>query len=424
LKVKVNESDYQSKVEEKLKEYSKKAQIKGFRPGKVPVGLVKKMYGTSILVDEVNHLLSHKISDYIKEQELKLVGDPIPDSNTKPIDWDNQKEFEFDYKLGLVDDFKVDISSKLKVTKYETAVDDKAIESTLDDLKEQYAETENPESSEEGDTINGVLSEVGGDYSHEGTLILSDLLKKELKKFVGLKVGDTVVFNPEKALAKSANTTTLFGQEEPADKNKDFEFKVTQINRAKPAEINQELFDKIFGKDQVTDLDAFKAKIKETLEQNYVSHSENLLSKEIREELIKATKIELPDEFLKEWLLLTNEKLTKEDIEKEYDLYAADLRWNLITNKISEEHKVEVNQEEVIEQTKDMMRQQFGGGALPEQIESSMDTFADNYLKGENGNNYMRMYNQIMSDKIFDLIKGSAKISSKKVKLEEFKNMS
>ena len=426
MKIKINETDYQFKVDKKIKEYRKKAQIKGFRPGKVPIGLVKKLYGASILMDEVNHLLSHKIPDYIKEHDLKLVGDPIPYSDSSnDIDWNNQKEFEFDYKLGLVDDFKVDITSEQNITRHEVVIDDKAVEETLKDIQEQHAKIEHPESSQEGDTILGELKEIEGGFSNKGSLNLDDILKKEVSKFIGLKVDDVIKFSPGKVLVETASLMPLFGQHEPEHKNKEFEFKITLINRSKPAELNQDLFDKIFGEELVKDIETFKENTKKTLEKNYKSYSENLLNKNIRDHLIQITNISLPDEFLKEWLLLTNEKLTKEDIEKEYYLYDKDLRWDLIANKISEEGKIEVGKEEVIERTKNMIRQQLGRGSstLPDELESNINSFADNYLKEENGNNYKKIYLELRNEKIFDFIKESINISVKKVKIEEFKNM-
>ena len=196
IKVKLNEADYQSKVNEKIKDYSKKAQIKGFRQGKVPQGLIKKMYGKSILVDEINHMVGHAIQDYIRDNELKILGEPIPNQQQiESVDWDNQVDFEFEYNIGLVDDFKVDLTKKVKVTEYEIDVNDKVIDQTIDDVRSQFGKMTNPEVSEEGDLLYGTLTQEGTDFSHDTTFDPSVLTKTNAKKFVGKKKGDVIALD-------------------------------------------------------------------------------------------------------------------------------------------------------------------------------------------------------------------------------------
>jgi FKBP-type peptidyl-prolyl cis-trans isomerase (trigger factor) len=196
IKIIVTEGDYQPKVEEKVKDYARKATIKGFRQGKVPAGVIKKMYGKSILVEEINHLISHKLSDYIKENNLKILGEPLPDQDkAMSIDWDTQKNFEFDYEIGMVDDFDYELSSKVKVKSYPIEVDQKVIDETVSDLKKRFGKVTYPETSEAADNLFGELRSLEIDFKKEHAFIgIENVEKKEQKKFIGLKVGDEVEF--------------------------------------------------------------------------------------------------------------------------------------------------------------------------------------------------------------------------------------
>lgn len=425
IKINLKEADYQPQVQEKIKEYSKKANIKGFRPGKVPPGMIKKMYGKSILVEEINQLLSQSLSNYIKENDIQLLGEPLPDAEAAAnIDWDNQKEFEFQYEIGLVDDFEVEVSDKVKVNKYTIKVDDKNLNETLDNVREQHGTTETVEESKAGDILEGTLTQKDGDIEQQAVLPLKDVEKKEAKKFEGLRKGDTVTFAIEKALKDDAVKAQLLSKqpEEVQDLKGEFTLEVSEVKRTTPAEMNQELFDKVFGKDAVKSEEEFTNKVKDTIAENYNRETENLLNRDIQNTLVENTKFDLPDDFLKRWLLQSNEgKVTAEQIEKEYDLYTKDLRWNLIKNKIAAKNDFEVKHEDVMEHTKNMIKEQFGAYGMSEQLEGNMDSFANNYLQGENGENYMKVHEQIRTERVLEHVKDTIKITEKKVDLDGFK---
>jgi len=425
LKVNLKEADYLPKVAEKVKEYSKKVSLKGFRPGKVPTSLIERMYGKSIKIEEINHILSHSINDYIKENKLSILGDPLPDSDSsKGIDWDNQKEFEFTYNLGLVPDFKLDLSDKIKISKFIIEVDNKVLSETVENLRNQYGKMTNPEESAEGDFVYGELKELKGDFSTQTLIPTNKLTKGELKKFVGLKKGDKVEFDIKKAfedVAAIAHATGL-SKEDAEKKEGKFELAVTNISRSEPAPLDQEFFDKIFGKDTVTTEQEFLDKLKSTIEENYTRESENKLSKDIQEKFVSSTTIELPDDFLKKWLLISNEgKISQEQIDAEYEHYLKELKWNLIKNKIGEDNDVKVENDEVKQKTTEMILQQFGNMPLNDELSSSLDKIADNYLQQEKGRNYMRMFEQVFFDKVLDVIKSKISIQNKKVSVDEFK---
>ncbi|WP_420388044.1 trigger factor [Roseivirga sp.] len=426
IKVKLNEADYQSKVDEKIKDYSKKAQIKGFRPGKVPQGLVKKMYGKSILVDEINHMVGHAIQDYIRDNELKILGEPIPNQQQiEAIDWDTQSDFEFEYNVGLVEDFTVDLGKKVKVTQYEIEVNDQVIDETVENVRTQFGKMTNPEVSEEGDMLFGTLSQESSDITHDTTIDPSEFTKTNAKKFVGKKQGDVIAVDLAKLYKEKSQQAAQLGKTEDELEGIDlkFNFEVKNVNRRELAEIDQELFDKTFGPDTVKTEEEFRAKVSDTISENYERETNAWLNKTIQDELIKNTTINLPDAFLKDWLKLTGEgKITDADLENEYDQYADQLRWNLISGQISKDSEVKAEHEDIKEATRKMIEAQFMGSGLG-QMADQMDSFVEHYLQGENGQNYMKMAEQVQQEKVLEHIKSQIDIKSKKVSLDKFKEI-
>lgn len=428
INIKLTEADYQSQVEKKLGDYAKKANIKGFRPGKVPAGVVKKMFGKSILVEEINHILSHKLNDYIKEQNLKILGEPLPNlEKSGLIDWDTQKDFEFEYEIGIVEDFKYELSDKVKVKSYPIELDKKVVDDTVEDLRKRFGKVDYPETSAIGDNVYGDLREKNGDFKREYGFIATDKVsKKEQKTFVGLKKEDEVEFDIAKVFDDLSLTANLLGvSEDEAKKMKgSFVLKINTISRTEPAEVNQELFDRVFGKDAVKNEEEFINKIKETVGENYKRETQHFLEHHIEDYYIKNTSIKLPEAFLKKWLKATSEgKVTDEMIEKEFDQYKRSIVWDLVRNKIAEDHKLVVDGNEVKGRAKEMIISQFGGPAIAEQLGDRLDAIADNYLQNENGKNFMNLYSQLRNDKIMKLIRETIKVDEKKVSVDEFKKI-
>lgn len=424
IKIILNEADYQPNVEQKIKEYRKNANIKGFRPGKVPASYIKKLYGKSVLVEEINSMLSKSLTDYIKENDLKILGEPIPNQeDAAKIDWDNQKDFEFEYTLGLVEEFDIKLDDKFKVEQYTIEVTDKVMKETLDNLTKQHGDSESVEESKAEDTLEGKLSTADGEVQEKVVLPIEDTEKKAQKQFVGVKKGDEVKFDISKTFKSAEAKSRLLGQNETDAEAASGEYilTVSDIKRTKPAEINQELFDKVFGKDAVKTREEFDKKVKETIAENYDRETENLLNRDLVDSLVEKTKFELPDEFLKNWLLLSNEgKVTQEQIDKEYDLYTKDLRFNLIKNKIAEANQdsIKVEHTDVMDYTKKMIAEQFGAYGMADQLGENMDSFAQNYLQGEN---YRKVYEEMLNKRVLDFIKDKITIKEKKVDLDGFK---
>jgi trigger factor len=428
IKIIVTEGDYQPKVEEKVKDYARKATIKGFRQGKVPAGVIKKMFGKSILVEEINHLISHKLSDYIKENNLKILGEPLPDQNkAMTIDWDTQKSFEFDYEIGMVEDFNYELSSKVKVKSYPIEVDQKVIDETVADLKKRFGKVNYPETSEATDNLFGELRSLEIDFKKEHAFIgIENVEKKEQKKFIGLKIGDEVEFEVSKLFSDDANTAQLLGQSPEEAKNAKGKYVLTinTISRTEPAQINQELFDRVFGKDAVKTDEEFIAKIKETIGENYKRESDHFFEHHIEDYYVENTAINLPDNFLKTWLKTSSRgEVTDDVLEKEFEHYKRGLKWDLVKNRIAEDNKISVEADEVRAKAKDLIIHQFGGQAFAEQISDKLDGITDNYLQNENGQNFMKLYNQLRAEKILKYIREKITVQEKKVTVEEFKKI-
>jgi len=426
LKISLKESDYQPKVAEKLREYSKKANIKGFRPGKVPAGLIHKMYGKSILVDEINHMISHTINDYIKNEKLNVVGEPIPAEENNSIDWDNQKDFEFQFNLGVVPEFSVDLK-KLQETRYTIKIDDKILNETIDNLKNQLGEMTEADSVADNDFLTGDLAASEGDFRKEDAMLAADKLTDKAKKlFIGKKTGETVSFDIESTFidAAAAGVTTGLSKDEAEALSGKYTFSIKTIRRRKPAEINQDFYDRIFGKDTVKSDEEFKAKLTETISENYQRESDLLLSRDIQNHLVSGTDITIPDEFLKEWLLRTNAgKLTPEDIATQYEHFRKDLKWNLIRNHLIEKADIKAEHEEIMDKAKEYIRQQFGNLPINEEMEETLNKIADNYLKQDNGKTYMQTFEAVLYDKTIAYLKETISTTDKEVSLDEFKKV-
>lgn len=426
IRIKLAETDYLPKVEEKIREYSRKMNIKGFRQGKVPAGVVRKMYGRSILVEEVNHMLSHSVSDYIKEKKLKVLGDPMPNQEkARLIDWEVQKDFEFEFQIGLVEDFSIELSKKANVKSYTIEVDQKVIDEAVADMKRRFGNITNPEVSGASDNLFGEAADAAG-VKKSSYIQIEKLNKAEQKKFIGLKKDDEVTFDVEKlssdpaVLSQAVNST----EEESKDLKGTYTLKVSTISHMDPAEMNQELFDKVFGKDVVKSEEEFLTKIRATISENYQRESNHLLEHEIQHYFVDHTKINMPDTFLKTWLKTSGDgKITDEVIGKEFDAYKDGLKWDLIKNKIADDHKINIESAEVRQRAKLLIAQQFGGAAIMDQLGDKFDSIADNYLSGQDGKgeNFMRLYQQIRHEKIMTVVKEHITLSEKKVSLDEFK---
>ena len=426
LTVVVTEADYKEKVEAKLKDYRKKASIKGFRPGMVPATLIKKLYGQSALVDEINHELGHAVSDYIKENKLNLVGEPLPAvDEADSIDWEKDTEFTFHYDLGFHGDFSVDLAKMKAIQSYEIKADKKEIDETIENLKKQFGEQTHPESVEDRDLVFGTFTQ--GDWVEKSAIPMHAIQDKSKKIFIGAKKGDTLKFAIDKVFvdAKALALATGKKEEEVAELKGEVSYVVEDITRQVPAEMNVAFFDKVLGPGKATDEKTFRAEVETIVGENYAREAKYLLRIDAEKALLENVKIDLPEEFLRTWLIRINEgKFTPEQIDKDFDNVKRDIRWNLIKNEIAEKFDVKVDYPEVVEKAKDMVRQQFGGYLSSDQpgIEEMIEKIAMGYLSDKSkGDNFMNLYNQAFSDKVATVIVENIPNKVSKIDVEKFK---
>lgn len=425
LVVSIAEADYKPQVDKKLKDYRKQANIKGFRPGMVPSQLIQKMYGKSILIDEINQLLGKTVQEYIRENSLSIVGDPMPAQEEQDkIDWDSQKEFDFAYNLGLAGEFTVDFDKIPAVKTYDIQAGEKELNETLENIMKSGGEQIHPDSVEDGDMIFGTFTQ--GEWTEKSAIPLKSIKDEAKATFIGAEKDATLTFDvqdtfvDEKSIElATGNKTGLTGE---------VSFVIEDITRTGAAEMNQAFFDKILGEGKVSSEEEFRAEVLNIIQSNYKRESEYLLKIDAEKALLDNISIELPEEFLKNWLVVINEgKFTPEQIDSDFENVKKDLRWTLIKNEIATKNDIKVEYDEVLAKTKDMIRGQFGmmgGMGNDNSMDEMIDRIATGYLTDKNKqDNFRKMFDEVFSAKISDAIVANMKIENKTINVEEFKQI-
>ncbi len=432
ITAKITPEDYEEKVEKVLKDYRKKANVPGFRPGKVPMGYIKKMYGKPVLVDEINKLISESLVNYLKEEELNILGEPLPakESDQQTIDWDNQKEFEFKFDVATAPEFEVKLSKREKLPYYEIKPDEKLIEDTIKNYTYQNGENKPVQEVTEGtEILKGDIVQLDKDNNikedgilkEDGMMSLQVMKDDDIKEhFKGKKVNDTVDFDLKKAFPNDTEIASLLEipKENAAEIEGNFRITIKSIDLFIPAEVNQELFDKIYGENVVTSEEQFKEKIIEEIKQNFKFQSEYKFLLDAKEKMIKKLNLDLPDEFLKRWLDATNKELTPEKIEEEYDKFREDMQWQLIVDKIFKENDLKVEDEEILDYAKESTRQQFMQYGLSYVPDEQLENYAKEIAAKPEERR--KIVDKLVENKAVDFIKESIKIEPKEISQEEF----
>ncbi|UKT62199.1 trigger factor [Pedobacter mucosus] len=429
VKIKIAPADYSEKVDKAIKDQAKKAQLPGFRKGMVPAAHIKKMHGKSILVEEVNNLLNDALTNYIAEQKLEILGQPLPKlDDSKSFKWDNTDEFEFDYELGLAPAFEVEISSKDTFTEYVVKADEETLESRIKNIRRSYGKMSNPEISEADDVLYTDLTQLSedgnvleGGITSSGTLRLDQVKDEEiLKSLTGLKKDDTLTLDIQKAfdddavIAKALNIP----EEDAAAIKSNFKLVVKNVNRLEESDLNQEFYDKIFGEGAVTDEAGFRAKITEEVESMFKQDADRKLSNDIYEQLLSKHNFELPDDFLRRWLKATNEKLTDEELAEGYDDFAKNLKWTLIENKIIKNNNIEIKYEDVVQAAKAKLDAQFRMYSPSPLPEEQLSQYVVQFLQEKENAN--RTFEEVKALKTFEQIKSIATLEQKDIDYDKF----
>lgn len=438
LKIQLKEEDLNPKVEASLADIRKKAQLKGFRPGKVPMGLIKKMYGKSVMYEEVNKLVSETLTNYLAEEKLEVLGEPIPSENQEMIDFDTQKEFNFSFDLGLRPEIEVALNKKMKVPYFEIAIDDELINKYVESHADRHGKLETIDAINENAFIKGEIAQVDADGNlvedglkkDESSISISHIKDEETKKsFLGARRDDVIKIDINKTFASDSEISMVLGVEKDQVENLEpyFQYTIKEITEFNRAEINEELFEKVYKEQEIKTEDAFRAKIKEEIQQSTVKDSDYKFLLDAREKLIDKLEITLPEDFLGRWLKLRDEKneMTEEKFNEDFPKFMRDLKWQLIMGKLVKDNDIKVEPDEVkdlaIELTEMQFQQYYGvpAGSFPRE---QMEQYAtEMFLKKED--EVRKLYDKKYEDKVVQIIKESVKLDNKQVSVEEFNKL-
>ena len=420
VKVAISKEDYHDKVEKILKDYRKQANIPGFRKGQVPMGLIKKQYGKAVLVDEVNKLLQDNLNKYLTEEKLDVLGNPLP-RQQENFDWDNEN-LDFEFELGLAPNFDVKLKTKKSVVHYNIVADKKMIDDQVERIQKQYGKLVSKNEVAKIDEVSGTFSNEAEEIDNKTTLEIDKIkAKKAINALVGKKVGDTVSIATKGLFKEEHLLSSALGiSRDKAEKlNVEVNFTIEEINERQPAALDQELFDKLFGKDNVKSEKELKERIKEDSEKQFEQQSDQKLLNDVTERLIDETKFELPAEFLKKWIQISGEKMLSDDEAKEeFEKSEKGLRYQLIEGKIIQENNLQVQLDELKEFAKGFIKSQMAqyGHINPE--EQELENIANRVLG--NQDEVKRLSEQLMSQKLLELYKEKANLKVKEVNYDNF----
>jgi len=434
LTVSIEKNDYEATVNDVLKNYRKKANMPGFRPGMVPAGLIKKMYGKAALAEEVNKIISKSLTEYIHAENLNVLGEPLPNDEKQPaIDWDNQTDFSFVFDIAMAPAIDVKLDEMAALPFYNIIADDEMVSKQVDAYASRVGENKVVETVGEKDTVRGNFvqlnedgSELEGGIVAEKVVIAIDLMKDEEAKalFIGKAAGDVVVFDPVKAYDSKHEVGHMLNisHEAAEDLSGNFSFTIIEVLHFEKAELNEDLFKKIYGEDcGIATEEEFKAKVKAEIEENFVYSSNYKFALDSRDNLINAIPFALPEAFLKRWIKATNEKMTDEQIDGDFDNFMTDLKWQLIKDRIVRDNDLKITEEDVRALAKEMAAMQFRQYGLNNVGDEHLENYANHMLKNEEERRKLVARKQ--EDVIVATIKDKVTLDVKEVSFDEFNKM-
>ncbi|KAA6328564.1 Trigger factor [termite gut metagenome] len=433
LTVKLEKADYQAQVDKSLKTLRQKAQMPGFRKGMVPINLIKKMYEKSVIVEEINKLLTERVYNYIKENDIKVIGEPLPNKD-KQKDWnfDATEEFEFLFDLALIPEFKVEISDKDEIDYYTIDVTDEMVNSEVKRYAQRYGKYDKVESYQDQDMLKGDITELDEDgnsktdgIQQEGVVLMPAYLKNEEQKaiFTNAEVNNILVFNPRTAYeGNDSEIASLLDIEQKiaSEVKSDFRFQITEITRYTPAELNQEFFNEVFGAEVVKSEEEFRAKIKENLTAQYTFSSQYKFISDVRKMLFErvGNDLEFSEALLKRIIKLNAKDRNEEYINENYEKTVEGLKWKVIKEQLAKKYDIKIENENLLDAAKDSAKTlfaQYGTTSIPDDI---INRYADDMLKKEETVN--QLIDRAIESKLISVLKEQMKLNYKTVSLEEF----
>ena len=435
LTVKIEKSDYQEKVEKALKSMRQKAQMPGFRKGMVPMGVIKKMYYKSVLAEEVNKILSDTVYNYIHENNLSILGEPLPNQDKQPaIDFDTMDEFEFLFDIALAPEFNVTVDASDKVDYYTIEVTDEMLKTQVDSYAQRKGKHEKVDSYQDNDMLKGLMAEMDengntkeGGIQVEGAVLMPSYMKNDEQKavFATAKINDVLVFNP--AVAYDNNESEIASllhieKEAAAAVKSNFSFQVEEITRYVPSELNQELFDEVFGEGVVKSEEEFVAKVKENLQEQLMPNSDYKFMVDMRQHLTeKVGAVEYPEALLKRIMLLNNQEKGEEFVNENFADSIKELTWHLIKEKLVKANDIKVEQPEVLEMAKNAVKMQFAQYGMMNIPEDVLSNYAAESLKKKE--QVEALVGRIVDSKLAQALKAQVTLEPKTVTLDEFNKM-
>lgn len=431
--ISIEKADYTEKVEKNLRDYRKKANIPGFRPGMVPISLIKKKYGIAVMAEEINKLVSEHLFNYIHDNNINILGEPLPnETEQKPVDFDTEEDFEFVFDLGIAPELEVELTKKDKVKYFTINVSDEMIQNQLKSYTDRYGKYVQEDIVEEKDMLKGELLEMADGKINEKGIKVQDAtltvayMKDDAQKalFVGAKKGDFITFNPSKAYDNETEISSMLKISKDAAKNidSDFQLKIESITRYHASEINQELFDKVYGEGTVSSKEEFRAKIKENIQENLIADSEYKFGIDAHDMLVaKFNNLSFPDTFLKRWILSSDKKITDEKLDADYPHMISDLKWVIIKDKIAKANEIKVETDDIEEYAKKMTKVQFAQYGMVGMDDEIVANYAKEMMKKEDS--VKNIIDHVTEEKVFAVIKAAVTLVNEEISIEEFNKM-
>lgn len=438
LKIDISKEDYASKIEDQLKTYRKKANIPGFRPGKVPMGMVKKLYEKSLRVEEIQKILSDSMYEFMEKEKIKALGHPLAnDEKTGEIDWDNQDDFTFYFDLGLQPEFELDLNS-IEETYYNIEPSQDMINKFIEDMQKRFGKFESPEQVGEDDIIYGEIIELDQENNEKElgikttTSIAVNIIadKSIQEEFISKTKDSEIIFNISKAFTNVVDLASMLKitQEEAKEFNSNVKFVISSINRVSPAELNEEFFENAYRGQGIKTQEDFRARAIKDLSETYSRESDRYFMNEASNKLIENSNFELPDEFMKRWLIANNEgKIDADKIINEYDIYKNSLKWQLIENKLVESFSLEVSPEDIKDYYKNSLINSYFPAKENETEEqeeerlNAIESVTNNML--ENKDQAKNIYEYLFDQKLSKTLKDNMKIQEKSISIDDFTKM-
>ncbi|WP_312186427.1 trigger factor [Sphingobacterium sp.] len=418
--------DYNPQVDKEIKAQAKKAKLPGFRPGQVPAGHIRRTYGKSILFDEINKLVNEKITNYIGENKLEVLGQPLPLEDDAQYSWDYKDNFNFKYEIGLAPSFDLPFSGETEFTSYEIKADEETLADRIKNLRRSYGKMTNPEVSEEGDVLYATLKQDKEEGLEKTTSIRTDIVEdaKIKKSLVGLKKDDAVKIDVKKAF-KTEDLARILGiteEEATALDVTKFELTVKNINRLEEADLNQEFFDKLFTEGEVTEEAQFTEKVKEEVENLFKQNSDQKLRNDMYTFGMEKVDVSFPEEFLKRWLKATNPSISEEELNEGFADFLNNLKWTIIENRVVTENGLEVKYDEVINLAKERIYAQIKMYNINEEpSDEQLNQFAIQLLQDKEQGN--RLFEEAKALKVFDHLKRVVKLNTNEIEYKEFEKL-